>query len=210
MERRSATARTPLSRSEPTTTERQAGEPPRARPASSEAHLDLTGEDASLRSLHETYAGPLFVYAVRRLGDRGAAEEVVQDTLERAWRHADRYDPGRGTLDAWLFTIARHRIVDHVRGQRRRLAADGPDPESLADRVAVDDIEEALETWQVAEALTGLGRRHRDALVATFYRGQSVADAAIELDIPEGTVKSRVYYALRALRLRLEEMGVVR
>jgi RNA polymerase sigma-70 factor (ECF subfamily) len=77
----------------------------------------------------------------------------------------------------------------------------------LASVAASDDVERALETWQVAEAVRALRPDHRAALVETYYRGCSVAEAATTLGIPAGTVKSRVYYALRALRLTLEEQG---
>lgn len=161
---------------------------------------------SSVRELHDVYAGPLYVFAVRRLGDQQAAEEVVQDTLVRAWRSADRYDETRGPVAAWLFAIARNLVIDRA---RRRAAR--PDEVELAAAVPDGDgeLERMLETWQVAEALAGLSSAHRDAIVACHYRGDTIAQAADALGVPPGTVKSRLYYGLRALRLRLEEMGVV-
>lgn len=159
-----------------------------------------------VRAWYDAYAGPLYVFAFRRLRDAQAAEEVVQDTLVRAWRAHDRYDPRRGPVAAWLFTIARNLVVDHVRrGQAR------PDDAALPDAIVapVDDIERMLETWQMADALAGLSVAHREVILACHYRGLGVAEAAARLGVPEGTVKSRLFYGLRALRLRLEEMGVV-
>jgi RNA polymerase sigma-70 factor (ECF subfamily) len=159
----------------------------------------------SVRALHDVYAGPLYVFAVRRLGDRQAAEEVVQDTLVRAWRARDRYDADRGPVAPWLFTIARNLIVDRLRRRDAR-------PESVAlppIAESTDEIDRMLETWQVADALAGLSLAHRDAILACHYRGHTIGEAAALLGVPPGTVKSRLYYGLRALRLRLEEMGVV-
>lgn len=169
----------------------------------------VTSEIASVEALHEAYRGPLYVFALRALGDDGAAQEVVQDTLLRAWQHADRYDAERGSVTTWVFTIARNIITDRHRrrGARPRTVASVDEIDLGAEDVRLDRV---LEAWQVAEGLSGLSDGHRDAIVATYYRGLTVAEAAERLGIPEGTVKSRVYYGLRALRLRLEEMGVVR
>ncbi|HEX9888372.1 MAG TPA: sigma-70 family RNA polymerase sigma factor [Nitriliruptorales bacterium] len=166
----------------------------------------VTSEAASVEALHEAYRGPLYVFALRALGDGGAAEEVVQDTLLRAWQHADRYDPDRGSVETWVFTIARNLITDRHRrrGVRPRTVASVDEIDLGAEDVRLDRV---LEAWQVAEGLSGLTDDHRDAIVATYYRGLSIAEAADHLGIPEGTVKSRVYYGLRALRLRFEEMG---
>lgn len=165
-----------------------------------------TSEVESVRALHDVYAGPLYVFAYRRLRDSQAAEEVVQDTLVRAWRARDRYDETRGPVSAWLFTIARNLIIDRV---RRRDARPEQSALSAALTDPVNDIDRMLETWQVAEALSGLSLAHREAILACHYRGHTVAEAAALLGVPDGTVKSRLYYGLRALRLRLEEMGVV-
>ena len=160
----------------------------------------------SVRALHDVYGGPLYVFAYRRLGDKQAAEEVVQDTLVRAWRAADSYDAERGPVAAWLFGIARNLVRDRL---RRR--ASGPETVRLPTTVPepAGEVDRMLETWQVADALAGLSPPHREAILACHYRGYPVAEAATLLGVPEGTVKSRLYYGLRALRLRLEEMGVV-
>lgn len=164
------------------------------------------GSLTSIEELHAGYAGPLFVFALRRLGDRRSAEEAVQDTLVRAWRHASRFDPERGTLSAWLFTIARNVTTDRLRRQ-------GVRPESPADvgddvELSEADIDRAIEAWQLAEALHALSSEHREAILTVHYLGFTVHEAAERLDLPEGTVKSRVFYGLKALRLHLEEQGV--
>ena len=158
-----------------------------------------------MRALHDVYAGALYVFAVRRLGDPQAAEEVVQDTLVRAWRARDRYDADRGPVAAWLFTIARNLVIDRAR--RRETRPDTAPLPTLAE--PVDEIDRMLETWQVADALADLSLAHREVILACHYRGHTVGEAATLLGVPVGTVKSRLYYGLRALRLKLEEMGVV-
>lgn len=163
----------------------------------------------SVEALHERYGGPLLLFALRRTGDRETAEEIVQDTLVRAWRHADRYDPAKGSVAAWLFTIARNLTVDNGRRRaaRPRLVVRLDDVEVATDQ---DEFDRALEAWEVAEALSRLSPEHRNVLVEVYYRGATTAEAAERLGIPEGTVKSRTYYALRTLRVHLEELGAVR
>ncbi len=169
---------------------------------------------SSIEQLHERFAGPLYLYAWRRLGDRQAAEEAVQDALVRAWQHAERFDPERGSLSSWLFTITRNLTNDHLRRRDHRPvetafgdeAAPGVETAALAD----GDIDRTLEAWQLAEALGELSDEHRQAIIEVHYLGYTVREVAERHDIPEGTVKSRVYYGVRTLRLRLEEKGMTR
>lgn len=164
-------------------------------------------EDQALRLLYEQHAAPLLAYATRLSGgDRGRAEDIVQETLLRAWRHPEALDPERGPVRSWLFTVARNVAVDAHRARRARPNEVGD--EALALVPAVDEIEHALDSWLIADALATLSPDHRAVLVETYYRGRSVSEAAAVLGIPAGTVKSRAFYALRALRLALEERGV--
>lgn len=164
-------------------------------------------EDAALRLLYEQHAAPLLGYALRLTsGDRGRAEDIVQETLLRAWRHPQALDPERGPVRSWLFTVARNVAVDAHRARRARPVEVGDD--ALAVVPAVDEVEQALDRWLVADALATLSPDHRAVVVETYYRGRSVAEAAAVLGVPQGTVKSRTFYALRALRLALQERGV--
>lgn len=164
-------------------------------------------EDAALRTLFEQHAAPLLSYALRLTGgDRGRAEDVVQETLLRAWRHPQALDPERGPVRSWLFTVARNVAVDAHRARKARPFEVGDEPLALVP--AIDEIEQALDSWLVADAMSSLTPEHRAVLVETYYRGRSVAEAAAALGIPAGTVKSRTFYALRALKLALEERGV--
>jgi RNA polymerase sigma-70 factor, ECF subfamily len=167
---------------------------------------DATGE--ALRALYRAYAGELLGFALNALGERGAAEEVVQEVFTRAWRNADRYDPGRGSVRTWLYQIARHAIIDMRRRASARPALAAGEAFSEAGTDA-DAIEQAMLGWQVAAALERLTPEHRQMIRLAHFQGLSVREIAERCKLPVGTVKSRTWYALRSLRLVLEEMGVV-
>ena len=159
-----------------------------------------------LRAAFVAHSGELYGFARRSLSDSGAAEEVVQETFIRAWRARQRFDPELGSLRTWLFAIERRIVIDHARSRAVRQTT--ALPEDLAQ--IGDDIERALVGWQVDEALRRLRHEHRRVLVETYYRGRSGREVALELGIPEGTVRSRLFYALQSLRLTLDEMGWAR
>jgi RNA polymerase sigma-70 factor (ECF subfamily) len=165
-------------------------------------------EDAELlRALHAEHGDALFAHALRLTGgDRQRAEDLVQETMLRAWQHPQALDPARGSVRAWLFTTARNLAIDAWR--RRSARAGEVITDAPPERPAVDDTERVVESWLVAEALARLSRPHREVLVECFYAGRSVAEAATRLGVPPGTVKSRTYYALRSLKVALEELGV--
>lgn len=158
--------------------------------------------ERDVREAYAAHAGELYGFAVRSLGDAGLAEEAVQETFLRAWRAGERFDPQLGSLRTWLFAILRNVVIDlsRARAARPRLAEEGAEP-------AVEPLDQALLAWQVEEAMRRIGEQHRRVLVETYYRGRPYAEVAEELGVPEGTVKSRVYYGLRALRVALEEIG---
>ena len=158
--------------------------------------------ERDVREAYAAHSGELYGFAVRSLGDAGLAEEAVQETFVRAWRAGDRFDPKIGSLRTWLFAILRNVVIDlgRARAARPVVAESKVEP-------SVEPLEETLLAWQVEEAMRRIGDQHREILVETYYRGRPYAEVAAELGIPVGTVKSRVYYALRALRIALEEMG---
>lgn len=165
-----------------------------------------TAEDELMRALHEEHATALWGYvAYVTRGDRQRAEDIVQETLLRAWRHPRVLRRPAGQVRAWLFTVARNVAID---GWRAASARSEIATEVLPDRSAVDETERALQGWMVAEAMGELTARHREVLALCYFEGFSVAEAAVRLGIAEGTVKSRSHYALRALRLALREKGV--
>jgi RNA polymerase sigma-70 factor, ECF subfamily len=167
-------------------------------------------DDAELlRALQTEHGAALFAHALRLTdGDRHRAEDLVQETFLRAWQHPQTLDPERGSVRSWLFTTARNLAIDAWRRRSARVAevytTTPPEPP------AIDETDRAVESWLVAEALRQLSDAHRAVLIECFYQGRSVAEAAARLGIPPGTVKSRTYYALRQLRLALEELGVTR
>jgi RNA polymerase sigma-70 factor (ECF subfamily) len=166
-------------------------------------------EAALLRSLHEEHGDALHAYALRLCqGDRQRAEDLVQETLLRAWRHPTAMDPSQGSVRAWLFTTARNLAIDAWRRRNVRVSEVVTDqlPEPLPD---VNEADRAVEAWTIAEALNKLTPAHREVLMECFYQGRSVAEAATRLGVPPGTIKSRTHYALRALRVVLEESGVL-
>jgi RNA polymerase sigma-70 factor (ECF subfamily) len=168
----------------------------------------MGGDDADLlRTMFEAHGDALYAHALRLAsGDRQRAEDLVQETLLRAWRHPEALDPDRGSVRAWLFTTARNLAIDSWRRRSVRVGEVITDvlPESLTD----DETDRTVEAWLIAEALGRLSPVHREVLIECFYRGRSVAEASARLGVPPGTVKSRTHYALRSLRLVLEEMGV--
>lgn len=164
-------------------------------------------EAALMRQLHDDHAAALWSFCMRLTGQDGArAEDVVQETLLRAWRNSDALDQSQGSVRAWLFTVARNIVIDEWRTKRSRSELPVAEVPDVVDEV--DRTDGLILSWMVAEALSTLSAEHRAVLLECYYRGDSVAEAARRLGIPEGTVKSRTHYALRALRLALEEMGV--
>jgi RNA polymerase sigma-70 factor (ECF subfamily) len=158
------------------------------------------------RTLYVEHAAALWRYATRLTGDRARAEDVVQETLLRAWQHPQIGDT-ETSARAWLFTVARNIIIDDRRTARFRnevSSLDGSAPEPAGP----DDTIAALDRLLIAEALARLSPEHRAVVRRSYYLGWTIAHIANDLHIAEGTVKSRLHYALAALRLALQEMGV--
>jgi RNA polymerase sigma-70 factor (ECF subfamily) len=168
----------------------------------------MAADDAErLAALYDAHAGPVWRYVVHLTGDRAGADDVVQETLLRAWRTPRILAQDPATTRSWMFTVARHLVVDDVRSARRRreIAVD-----VVPERMQADATEALFEAILIEEALSALTAEHRAVVIRAYFGGLTVAEMAGELEIPEGTVKSRLHYGLRALRLALQEKGVTR
>ena len=161
--------------------------------------------DGVARALYDEHARALLGY-VRRLvaGDAQHAEDIVQETLLRAWRRPEPLDVA--TARPWLYTTARRLVIDTYRARRAR-PRETP-VEDAAGWITEDAVDQALDAVLVADALASLSQAHRAVLIECYYRGRTARQVAAELDLPAGTVRSRIHYALRAMRLALQERGV--
>lgn len=147
----------------------------------------------------------MLAYATRLLGDRAAAEDVVQEALIRAWRNPDVLTNGKGSTRGWLLTVVRNLVIDKVRARSARPQEVDEDPEF---HPAVGDHADLVaNSVTVRKALEGLSEDHRVVLEQLYLRGRSLGEAAAALGVPTGTVKSRSYYALRALRQLMERQS---
>jgi RNA polymerase sigma-70 factor (ECF subfamily) len=166
----------------------------------------VLASDEGVRTVYAAHGPELYRFALRSLGDRGLAEEAVQETFVRAWQAANRFDDALGSLRTWLFAIVRNVVIDlsRARAVRPALAAGSRTNDTI---VLDDDVERVLVAWQVEEALQKLSDEHRAALVEVHYKSRPYHEVAHELGVPVGTIKSRVYYALKAMRLALDELG---
>ncbi|WP_227997605.1 sigma-70 family RNA polymerase sigma factor [Nocardia australiensis] len=162
-------------------------------------------QDELLRALYEEHAPALWRYTLGFVHDPGRAEDIVQETLLRAWQRPNVLDQSTMSARAWLFTVARHLAVDEHRSarSRREFGTDNPPEQAIPDQA-----DRTLDGWLVADALSKLSSDHREVIVRAYYRGLSTHQIATDLDVPAGTVKSRMHYGMRALRLALQEMGV--
>jgi RNA polymerase sigma-70 factor (ECF subfamily) len=155
------------------------------------------GDRSAFELLYQRYSRPVFGLALRRLGDRGRAEDAVQETFASIWRSAGTYRPDRGPGAPWLYAVARNAIVDRARN-RTEIPADIPDepaheagPPELAEQGGV--------SWRVHRALEELNEREREVISLAYWSGLSQSEVAEFLGIPLGTVKTRTRAALARL-----------
>ncbi|GGM44196.1 RNA polymerase sigma factor [Dactylosporangium sucinum] len=162
-----------------------------------------------MTALYTEHYGVLLGFVSRYERDRHRAEDLVQETLLRAWKHIGRIDVGRDTTRSYLLTIARNVVSNAWRAEQRRPRL-VTDPDAMEAVAEADNVDEMVEGWLIRAALDRLSAEHREVVQSVYYDGRTVADTARRLSVPEGTVKSRAFYAVRALRAVFEEMGVLR
>jgi RNA polymerase sigma-70 factor (ECF subfamily) len=161
-------------------------------------------DEVGLREAFLAHGGELFGFARRSLNSTENAEDAVQETFSRAWRSRSRFDPSLGSLRTWLFTIERRVILD-ISAKRMKNATFPLD--GTNEPVGDDQVERAMLGWQMESALQRLDAEHRMVVTELYFNGRSGREVAELFGLPEGTVRSRAFYALRMLRLLLEESG---
>ena len=177
-------------------------------PALPPSHLPVTqGPGASrLSVLYEVHSASLWRYVLRLTGDPHQAHDVVQETLLRAWRNPEIAEDSKRSPRAWLFTVARNIVIDDRRSARFRNEVAMPEGAHIREPVDLQDTNATIDRLMVRHALALLSTEHRAVVWRSYYLGWTVARIAEDLQIAEGTVKSRLHYALRALRGTLQEM----
>jgi RNA polymerase sigma-70 factor, ECF subfamily len=161
------------------------------------------GDREAYEKLYKRYARSVFGLALRRLGDRGRAEDAVQETFASVWRSAGTYKPERGPGAPWLYGVARNAIVDRSR-VRTESPAETIDEVSL-DASPEDSAQQAWTSWRVHRALEALPEREQEVLVLAYWSDLSQSEVATKLGIPLGTVKTRTRSALQRLATILED-----
>ena len=156
------------------------------------------GDERALSGLYDRYAGLVYGAGVHYLGDRGQAEDLVQDVFVSVWRNAGRFDPSRAGFSTWIYRITRNRATDLIRRRKARVRTVGtdlpPEPEDP------DPSGSLSRGFDVAAALTQLSPTHREVLVLAYFGGLSQREISTRTGTPLGTVKSRTSAAMRALR----------
>ncbi|MFE1752583.1 sigma-70 family RNA polymerase sigma factor [Streptomyces anandii] len=167
-----------------------------------------SAEERALRDLYVVHGPALYSYVLRLLsGDTHRTEDIVQETLLRCWNKQNLVDDERMAVRPWMFRVARNLVIDAHRARAKRPQEVGAG--WVGDMgTEFDDVDRMLSSMVVQDALRTLTPAHRDVLRATFFAGHTTEQAASALGVPQGTVKSRVYYALRSLRTALERQGV--
>lgn len=161
-----------------------------------------TRDEALITAVHAEHGRALLAYATRLTGDRASAEDVVQETLVRVWRHPDVLVNGRGSVRGWLLTVVRNIVIDRARARSSRPTEVADD--LVAAPVAPDHAAGVVDSLTVLAALEQLSPEHRGVLAHLYFAGRSLDETARVLGVPPGTVRSRSHYALRALRRLVE------
>ena len=163
--------------------------------------------DAAVRQLYSRHATALHDYVQRFCADRASADDIVQETFIRAWRHLPQLSADDRPIRPWLFRVARNLLTDADRAARSRpITVQAQPAEDVRDDARLDQV---LDRQLVTDALQHLSPAHRTVLVETFYHGGTLATVARQLGIPPGTARSRLHYALHALRQQMQDHDAI-
>ena len=173
---------------------------------SADAHLAnriRAGESEALGELYDTYASTALAVALRVVGDREEAEDLVHDAFVAVWRKIDRFDADRGSLRAWLMTVVRNRAIDRVRARRPNMDLDDADERSLLRTGPNPTWEAALQQASASDVRAALGAlpdEQRRAVELAFFEGYTYREVAEVTGVPPGTANGRMRLALAKLR----------
>jgi RNA polymerase sigma-70 factor (ECF subfamily) len=151
-----------------------------------------------VRELYEKHAAAVLAYAERLTRDRGAAEDVLQETMLRAWRHPEVLRNGKGSVRGWLMTVAQRIVIDRARALSARPTEQEEDLGAAPPQR--DHSGRVIEALEVIDAIRDLPEEQKAVIMHLYFCDSSLLDSSSALDVPKGTVKSRAHYALRALR----------
>jgi RNA polymerase sigma-70 factor, ECF subfamily len=161
-----------------------------------------SGDGRAMSELYDRYGGLVYGAGMRYLGDRGLAEDLVQDVFFAVWRSAAGFDPSRASFSTWMHRVTRNRATDLARRRRARVRTVAPTG-TLPEPGEGDAAEEILRGFEVVGVLSALSPAHREVLVLAYFGGLSQREISTRTDTPLGTVKSRTTAALRAARKHL-------
>ncbi len=174
-------------------------------------HRVSLGDTAALEALYNRYARVVYSFAMRIVSDPMLAEEILQEVFVRTWRQADRFQRSRGNFGSWLLSITHNLAIDEIRKRQRR--PQKSDSVDVSDALfgLVDEatnVEEAAQASalrvRIQTALLTLPDAQREAIELAFFNGMSQREISAHLDIPLGTIKTRMRLGLKKLRLELE------
>lgn len=171
---------------------------------------------AALDELYGRYSRPIYSLSYRILGDSTSAEDVLQEVFLKLWRQPQSYDAERGTLSAWLLSVAHHRAVDFLRRQRTRAEQQFPEGweeapwENTDSQDPADMARRSEDATAVRRALAQIPAAQRLAIEMAFFQGKTHAEISAELGEPLGTAKTRIRLGMRKLRTLLEADGILK
>lgn len=166
-----------------------------------------SGDTGAFELLYRNQGSIMLAVVLRIVRNRSLAEEVLQDVFTDVWRHCSRFDPSRGTGRAWLTTMCRRRAIDRVRAVQAQQDRDFTQGVKEAHQDSPDlgeEVVDRMEAARAATALSSLPKHQAEAIAMAYYQDLSHAEIAKRLDVPLGTIKSRIRDGIRQLRVQME------